>query len=773
MNNSDGLVRWQIKYNNRGLYFCNHLCLKAAERNEVPFGGCHMKKRAQTGHKEKKTGIGNAIVFSMILVFAVFESASAATKTWNTTTGDWFVDGNWSGGLPVAGDDIVIANAGAYVSLTNSTPWMSSMVISNATMSFSNWDTTLSVTNLMIRNGGIQTCVGSFTNNAMSNRVVVVCSNMTIDVGGQINVDYVGYMGGVARLKGNGPGGGPGDGYGGSGAGHGGYGGDAGHGQGVVYGQSTAPEYAGSGGGGGYKNPGGPGGGAVRIQASGQVMVNGQITANGHEGYNVGSEYGWQADIGGGGSGGSVFITCNTLVGIHGVIQATGGRGYQNSPYYYSGVSGGDGGGGRIAVIYDTAAQSNQALPNIQISTLPGLGGNCPGDIGTLYFPDSSLFSSTNPFSGQWLVPGFTNWSVADLQVSNAWIRLPDAGFQLTVTNTLTVMSTYSATVAYKLCKLELTNGPTVNCGQSRISGGALTLSGATSGPTLNCAGDLTLTNASRLYVSAGLTNAGVAPGYGAMVNIGGDIRVAGNSWIYPAAHPTNGAVVLFSMRNLTLDLGGGINADYLGYIGSRSLSIQYYHSYQGEYGPGSSAAGFNYGLGSGYGGSGGYCRTGLAGGPAYGSSNAPVAPGSGCLRMNGSMYRTTGADGGGSVQIRATDTVAIEGTITSNGGAGNVYYGGGASGGGIYITCRTFVGSSNGELWAKGGAGCNHVDFSGGGGGGGRIAVWRIYDNSPTVISSYVNGGAPGPDGITTAGTDGTVVWGWLPPPETLILIR
>ena len=39
MNNSDGLVRWQIKYNNRGLYFCNHLCLKAAERNEVTFGG--------------------------------------------------------------------------------------------------------------------------------------------------------------------------------------------------------------------------------------------------------------------------------------------------------------------------------------------------------------------------------------------------------------------------------------------------------------------------------------------------------------------------------------------------------------------------------------------------------------------------------------------------------------------------------------------------------------------------------------------------------------
>ena len=52
-----------------------------------------------------------AKTFSSLLVLFLFFSfqGNAATKTWNiNTAGDWQVAANWTGGLPIAGDDIVI-----------------------------------------------------------------------------------------------------------------------------------------------------------------------------------------------------------------------------------------------------------------------------------------------------------------------------------------------------------------------------------------------------------------------------------------------------------------------------------------------------------------------------------------------------------------------------------------------------------------------------------------------------------------------------------------
>ncbi|MBI2440406.1 MAG: hypothetical protein HYV35_03445 [Lentisphaerae bacterium] len=101
---------------------------------------------------------------------------------------------------------------------------------------------------------------------------------------------------------------------------------------------------------------------------------------------------------------------------------------------------------------------------------------------------------------------------------------------------------------------------------------------------------------------------------------------------------------------------------------------------------------------------------------------------------------------------------------MSANGtsGSGSGYYGGG-SGGGIYLTCRTFIGNTNGLLRANGGAGNRY------GGGGGRIAVWRMYDNSAGAVSNYVNAGT-GPSGT---GAVGTVVWRWLPAPGTIVSFR
>ncbi len=689
-------------------------------------------------------------------------AARADTLTWTGMTGDWAAVENWTNWaspadtrVPAAGDNVEITNKGALAMLSASTPWLDSVTVSNGTLSFSNWDTTLYVTNLTISSRGILTCAGPFTNTAMSNRVNVTCSNLlSIASNGAINVDGKGYAGGAGNYaRGHGPGGSSG--YWGAS-----YGGAGQNGAGDyslatnTYGNAMAPMDPGSGGNAGNQasSTGGSGGGAVCVTAV-QVVVNGSITANG--GNYSGSAHN------GGGSGGGIYITCAKITGTNGAVTANAGPTPIKS-------QGGGAGGGRIAVIYDTAAQAALPVPSISFSAASfSSGGNfiyTPGDIGTLYFPDNYFFSPTNLFTGQWLAPEPVSIAVADWMVSNVWMRF--SASTITVTNTLTIAGTN-----YLQIKLEITNACVVNCGDIQVSGASLVLgareayrtgtrveglSCATSGPALNCANNLILTNGSRFYVYAGLTNAGLAADYGALVAVGGNIALASNCWIYPAAHSTNGAAVLFRMRNLTVPSYAGFNANSFGYAGGRDEA----------WGVGVPDL-FN---GAGYGGAGsmGY-YIGNPGG-TYGFSNAPTAPGSGA--RGGSTPRKLGPAGGGSVQIRATDVVAIQGAILANGTIGASAHGGGSSGGGIYITCRTFVGSSDGVLQANGGTGNASPPNGGGGGGGGRIAVWRIFDRSPSAISNSVSG-AVGRGGTSSQNTSdpGTIVWGWIVPPSGSIV--
>ena len=77
------------------------------------------------------------------------------------------------------------------------------------------------------------------------------------------------------------------------------------------------------------------------------------------------------------------------------------------------------------------------------------------------------------------------------------------------------------------------------------------------------------------------------------------------------------------TLRDLTVDAGGKINADHLGHRGCE------YHpanaNYWGE-GPGAG----NGSCGAGYGGRGCFGGYGSAAGPTYGSATAPLGPGSG-----------------------------------------------------------------------------------------------------------------------------------------------
>lgn len=642
----------------------------------------------------------------------------AVQRTWNAGAGVWETAGNWSPpGTPQAADAVLITNAGASVVLSGPTA-IASLTVGSAALTFTNWLTKLTVSgDVTVQSGGTITLPAAFTNNAMSNRVWIACNNLQVDANGKIDADSRGWARPPATAPAAGSGYGPGAGYRFGSGGHGGHGGwtppyALG---GVVYDSPTNPVEPGSGGGYDYGMLGGAGGGVIRIEATGNAIVNGTITANGED-CNFGS---------GGGAGGTVYLSCNTIQGTGGgVVSAAGGAATIAS---YSG------GGGRIAVYYGPGAQAALSpVPSIRFDAGTKSGVTGFGDLGSLYFPDNYFLStSITNLSGQWMVPGFTNWNVASLFISNAWIRFPASSFKLTVANDLTIAGTGKA--------------PTAGLGlggDSFYTAKVIPYSSST-GPELMVGGNLTVSGGGVLGIYSGVTNA-TTPNYGALVSVGGELGLASNCWVFPYSQVSNGGSVFFSLGNLRVDQGGGINADYKGYAGKN------------EYGNGP-GRGYNYGGGS-YGGMGGYLAGSPSGAP-YGASNAPVQ----CGSAGGSGSSAPAYNGGGLIWVKATNTITLNGELRANGELCAYWYGGG-SGGGIYLRCTTLDGSAAGTLLAKGGD--NVQGGNGGGGGGGRIAVWRVNDavaTPETTFSNSVVAGADGTLGTRVAPEAGTIVWGTL----------
>ncbi|MBI3985946.1 MAG: hypothetical protein HY343_03450, partial [Lentisphaerae bacterium] len=649
-------------------------------------------------------------------LLGVAGSSHAATRTWIVGAGDWFQAANWGGTVPQAGDDVVITNAAANVALTNFTPALASLTI-NKTLTFSNWYTYVQAVTVTIQNGGTMTCAGIATTNIMTNRVYLSCSNLTIDVGGSINVNSKGYNGVRGALEGTGPGRGI---YSGGGAGYGGWGGYSG----PSYGSSNAPVDPGSGGSGTPWSSGGSGGGAVRIVATGTVTVNGAISALGG---NTGTR-------GGGGSGGSIYITCNVIAGSNGVVSANGGS---SSAYDYPGYGGG---GGRISVNYSPAAQDTIPLPTIQFTAGGGAHGatyetwGSGGDLGTLYFPDNRFFTSPMTHKGQWLVPGLTAISLDSLVLSNAWIRLNSSGFSLTITNDLTLIG--AGGYQYLAGRLDTLNA-IVNVGGSLVMTNAawLTFSGASTNILGATVGGNLMFYSGRLLLYSGVTNSGT-PDYGALIGVTGLLYTGSGAWIYPYSNPTNGGSPLFRMSNLVVAAGGGFSANGLGYLGGNVSP---------GWGPGGGQQ--SYG-GGGYGGFG--MSVTATNGIVYGSAEMPLQAGSG---GGSSSSGYLGGNGGGAIRIEATGDVTVNGTLTANGGAGTAYSSCG-SGGGIYILCNTIQGAGLVSA-ASGNEGSSYAQ----GGGGGRIAV--IYNTTAQsalfmpALKFWAPGGfAFGKWGIGEAGT-------------------
>ncbi|MDD5707853.1 MAG: G8 domain-containing protein [Kiritimatiellae bacterium] len=667
-----------------------------------------------------------------------------AANEWTPTTGtnDWFDDDNWSlEHYPQAGEDVVIANAGAGVLLTNSTAALGSLTISNsATLVFTNWTTALNATTVTIGAGGTVTCAGPFTNApAMSNRVYIVCTDLNLAYGGKINVDSRGYSGGtIGSQSGNGPG----NVYGGRrGAAYGGYGGwtwlTANNGINNTYGSASAPTWPGSGG--AYDATqsgvdGGHGGGAVRLEVSGTLVLNGTISAVG------GNCTPFIADgghYGAGGSGGGIYITCsNTVAGTTGVLQADGGAGM---PW------GGNGGGGRIALVYDAAAQRNVVpRPTLQFLARTRYDQgyeSTQGDIGTVFLSDNSLLIDPINVFGQLLFDNLSTLRMDRLTVSNTWVRFAQEGINVFVTNDVLIVK------GSGIGRLDLGGADAYNSERSATTR-RLPYYGYSIGapPVLTVGGNLVVTNGASMHVFAAPTNTTTAY-YGARVAVEKDVNVSGGSWIFPHSHYTNGGSAFFSMRSLIVAPNAGFNADDAGWAAG-------YFGGAGR-GPGGGFGGFPGGGGS-YGGLGGKV---VDTGKIYGSSNAPALPGSG-----GFGHAMAGGFGGGLIWVQARERIVLGGTLTANGGVSEGGWGAGGSGGGVYLRCKRFVPSVGAVIRANGGTGA-----SSGGGGGGRIAVWRVYDSAPGVVSNFVDGAT----GASVTGGSGTLVYGWLPPAGTVILIQ
>lgn len=640
--------------------------------------------------------------------------------TWTGEAGEnWFTPLNWDQKtIPIDNAEVII-NTGADILLTNSTAALASLSMSGGTLRMTNWTTCLQATEISLTGGTIRP-EAAFDDTSMSNRIWIICSNLTVGASAAINADALGYAG-VLSGDGNGPGGALASGNRGSGGGYGGHGGQGSTSAitapGWPYGDPAYPLMPGSSGSwgsaGSAGDPSGSGGGAVFIDASGQVTLEGTISANGERAKNYK----------GSGSGGGILIQCRTIQGS-GVLSADGG---DRSPI----GSGGDGGGGRIAVHYDSAAQALLPVPALTISVKAGLYAVLASvsEFGSIYLTDTRLLTETVTNIRGWLyIPGFTSWSPTSLTLTDSYLGIMAEGFTLSVDgdisgsgNRLIGLQT-NATV---------TVGGNLDCGLDLNTGSVLTVTGNLRIPPADLPNYQSRTKATDVSIAgnldmeyiwhftSALTNE--SDDYGSLIDIGKDLTIASNGVLYLASHFTNGGSAFIRAENVFIAEGGTINADERGFGGVGLVS----------YGPGAGGPGGSRGGGGGYGGRGGHGYSSGVGGITNGMAYAPFMPGSAGGYGNG----LSGGLAGGLVRIDA-DTVVVDGTITANGQRGG--YMGSGSGGGIFIRTRTFSGGSNAVMRANGG---NYGSISGGTGGGGRIAVWQwtIDDGvSEKIFSGY-----------------------------------
>ena len=660
-------------------------------------------------------------------IFRKTDGSDVRSYTWSGTAADrldnpklWH-DADGLPGVPAAFDNVTIPSATA-ATLTNATPVYGTVTV-GGTLVMRDWTAKLAAADVTVANGGVIKPEGPFGNEEMSNRVWIVCGNLTVAAGGKINADLCGYKGK------NGPGGGTSDYQAGS------HGGKAGVGPGVPYGSLEEPETAGSGGGMAARS----GGGIVRIDASGAVRMDGTVTANGS------ANVVWK---GGGGAGGSVWINCRTIDGT-GSVFANGG---DRDGLHVIGWHHGGGGGGRISVRYDASAQAaKDSSCAVRFEARGGDSGydgtagrrttgysNVCGGLGSLYFTDNRFLASAAyraagwKFSGVWHsgeeVPDSFEFA-DDFRLENCWLDFGKEGIDFDFHGNLLVTGKIA-----RISRLMLTDADVTVKGDLTIgAGGGLSIDRG----SLTVGGDLKMDGApatalrygSELDVTAGPTNAPNA--YGFELKVGGDLKLGKYASLFVDCCSSNGAIAKITAANVDIATNAVVNAQEAGW----GFSL-----------------GYGAGGGSGYTGAayGGFGGTHVKGKNkrTYGRRRSPFDPGSSSGNVRG----------GGVIYINTPGKMSLCGTVNASScNQWNNWYAGG-SGGSVYLNCRKLL-PSTGTVKANGGAG-GHVSSAG---GGGRIAIYANEGstNGMTITSSKgVMQEASAYGANYDDATDGTVYW-------------
>ena len=193
--------------------------------------------------------------------------------------------------------------------------------------------------------------------------------------------------------------------------------------------------------------------------------------------------------------------------------------------------------------------------------------------------------------------------------------------------------------------------------------------------------------------------------------------------------------------ENITVDGGGKISADGLGYHHTHREDVHNTISVHGDVNPGMPDDVTAVGAGAGHGGSGGRSYVSNTGaGPAYGDLYEPYLFGSaGGPGPDGDP----GGTGGGLIWMNVTGFILIDGEVTANGGHADNNGGGGGSGGSIWMYCNLIKGY--GRIAANGGSGSTNASSPGAGGGGGRIAMYFWNNETMTGFDYHTLGGESG----------------------------
>ena len=193
-----------------------------------------------------------------------------------------------------------------------------------------------------------------------------------------------------------------------------------------------------------------------------------------------------------------------------------------------------------------------------------------------------------------------------------------------------------------------------------------------------------------------------------------------------------------FVTENITIDDGGSLIADKLGYNTSHGLSG---HGMHGIINQGHGLYSRNGASGAGHGGRGGrgHITNGASfTGAPYGDLYQPNLFGSvgGAGSTSG-----RGGNGGGILWFNVTNILEIDGIVSADGEDGPEKGAGGGSGGSIWIYCHVMKG--RGKITARGGSGSFDTATPGGGGSGGRIAMYFKVNETGYSFTYQAFGGA------------------------------